>query len=170
MRDAGLRVRLLDAPLAQPLGRRSACEVWNRQVRWARLRRASFLPYFLPEILSGGVLPAIAVAFVAGAHGAALLPSVLDFALFWYGGEMVLAAAAGWHLPVAYPFYGIVRDLLLPLIFFKAWSGNGFVWRDNDMQVAPIRPLAIVTSLRPRMHEMAQGGRRRLRALRARLS
>ena len=65
VRDAGLKVRLIDRPLAQPLGRRSAAEVWNRQLRWARLRRASFLLYFLPEILSGGVLPMIAVAILA---------------------------------------------------------------------------------------------------------
>jgi len=53
--------------MAQPLGRRSAAEVWNRQVRWARLRRASFMLYFLPEALAGGVLPMIAVAIVANA-------------------------------------------------------------------------------------------------------
>src|SRR5262249_59960885 len=57
VRDAGLKVRLIDRPLAQPLGHRGAREVWNRQLRWARLRRASFLLYFLPEILSGGLLP-----------------------------------------------------------------------------------------------------------------
>src|SRR5271154_4877272 len=55
VRNAGLKGRLVDRPLAQPLGRRSAREVWSRQVRWARLRRASFLLPFLPEILSGGV-------------------------------------------------------------------------------------------------------------------
>src|SRR6516225_266380 len=35
VRDAGLKVRLVDRPLAQPLGRRKAIEVWNRQLRWA---------------------------------------------------------------------------------------------------------------------------------------
>ena len=39
VRDAGLNVRLVDRPLAQPLGRHSAREVWNRQLRWARLRK-----------------------------------------------------------------------------------------------------------------------------------
>src|SRR6516165_4840586 len=62
VRGAGLNVRLVDRPLAQPLGRRSAREVWNRQLRWARLRRASFFMYFLPEILSGGVLPILCAA------------------------------------------------------------------------------------------------------------
>ena len=49
VRGAGLKVRLVDRPFAQPLGRRTAAEVWNRQLRWARLRRASFLLYFLPR-------------------------------------------------------------------------------------------------------------------------
>ena len=98
VRGAGLKVRLVDRPFAQPLGRRIADEVWNRQLRWARLRRASFLAYFLPEILSGGVLPMIAVAIIAA--DALGLPPLLSAATlcgaFWYGGEMLLAAAAGW--------------------------------------------------------------------------
>ena len=68
VRGAGLKVRLVDDPFAQPLGHRTAAEVWNRQLRWARLRRASFLPFFLPEALSGAVLPMLALAIVA--HGA----------------------------------------------------------------------------------------------------
>ena len=53
VRGAGLRVRLVDAPFEQPLGFRSARDVWRRQVRWARLRRDSFKLCFLPEILAG---------------------------------------------------------------------------------------------------------------------
>src|SRR6202021_4253176 len=106
VRDAGLKVRLVDRPMAQPLGRRSAAEVWNRQVRWARLRRASFLPYFLPEALAGGILPMIAAAIVANAMD---LPATLYVGLLgvvWYGGEKVLAAAAEGHLPAVYPLHG----------------------------------------------------------------
>ncbi len=55
VRGAGLKVRLVDQPFAQPLGHRNAADVWNRQLRWARLRRASFLSYFLAEIFSGGI-------------------------------------------------------------------------------------------------------------------
>src|SRR5271170_1810131 len=79
VRGAGLKVRLVDRPLAQPLGHRSAAEVWNRQLRWARLRRASFFIYFLPEIFSGGVLPVIAVAILAHALG---LPLALCLGIF----------------------------------------------------------------------------------------
>ena len=74
VRGAGLKVQLVDRPFPQPLGYRTAAEVWHRQVRWARLRRASFFAYFLPEAVSGGVLPMIALAVVAPAFGLPVAP------------------------------------------------------------------------------------------------
>ncbi len=167
VRGAGLKVRLVDRPFAQPLGRRSAAEVWNRQLRWARLRRASFLLYFLPEIFSGGVLPMIAVAVVAHGLGAPAIPSAALFGALWYGGEMLLAAAAGWPVSALSPLCGLTRDLLLPVLFVSALHGNDFTWRGNEMQVERMRPRQAIAVMRPRVHEFAQGGRRRLRALRA---
>ena len=169
VRGAGLKVRLIDRPLAQPLGYRSAIEVWNRQVRWARLRRASFFAYFLPEALSGGVLPLIALAFICAATGLPLAASVGALAALWYGGEMLLAAAAGWHLPKTYPLYGLARDLLLPVLFVSALRGDDFVWRGNEMQVEHMRPRRMMALVRPRFAEVAPIARR-LRSLRARMS
>jgi ceramide glucosyltransferase len=170
VRGAGLKVRLVDRPFPQPLGYRSAADVWSRQLRWARLRRASFFAYFLPEALSGGVLPMIALACIAPAIGLPPLPSVAALAVAWYGGEMLLAAAAGWHLPALYPLYGLVRDLLLPFLFVGALHGDDFVWRGNEMQVERMRPRGMMALVRPRLNEIAPVARRRLRALRARMS
>jgi ceramide glucosyltransferase len=170
VRGAGLKVRLLNRPLAQPLGKRSAAEVWNRQVRWARLRRASFLFYFLPEILSGGVLPMTAAAIVADAIGLPPVASATMLGALWYGGEMVLAAAAEWNLPVLYPLYGLARDCLLPVLFVDALRSSDFVWRGNEMQVEHMQPARMMARVRPRLHEVAAGSRRRLRALRASVS
>ena len=167
VRGAGLKVRLVDRPFAQPLGRRRAAEVWNRQLRWARLRRASFLLYFLPEIFSGGVLPMIAVAIVAHGLGAPVLLSAVLFGALWYGGEMLLAAAAGWPVSALSPLCGLTRDVLLPALFISALHGNDFTWRGNEMQVERMRPRRAIAVMRPRIHEFAQGGRRRLRTLRA---
>jgi ceramide glucosyltransferase len=47
VRSSGRRVRLVDRAFGQPLGRRSASQVWSRQVRWAKLRRATFPVFFL---------------------------------------------------------------------------------------------------------------------------
>jgi ceramide glucosyltransferase len=170
VRGAGLNVRLVDRPLAQPLGRRCASEVWNRQLRWARLRRASFLMYFLPEILSGGVLPMLCAAILADAWGLPGLPLVAAFALFWYGSEMVLAAACRWHVSLFHPLYGLIRDLMLPVLFVAALRGNDFVWRGNAMQVERMRPMQVRAPLRPRLQELAALSRKRLRALRPRAS
>jgi ceramide glucosyltransferase len=170
VRGAGLNVRLVDRPLAQPLGRRSAGEIWNRQLRWARLRRASFFIYFLPEILSGGVLPMLCAAIMAYALGWPVLLSISAFAVFWYGSEMALAAVSGWHVSPLYPLFGLIRDLMLPALFVAALRGNDFIWRGNAMQVERMRPIRMAVPLRPRMQELAAIGRKRLRALRARAS
>ncbi|HEV2624862.1 MAG TPA: ceramide glucosyltransferase [Xanthobacteraceae bacterium] len=167
VRGAGLKVRLVDRPLAQPLGRRSASEVWHRQLRWARLRRASFFIYFLPEIVSGGVLPITCAAILASTFGWPALLCAAGFGAIWYGGEMALAAAAGWHVSPLHPLYGLLRDLMLPALFVGALRGNDFVWRGNAMQVEQMRLVRIAVRLRPRMHELAVPTRKRLRALRA---
>jgi ceramide glucosyltransferase len=135
VRTAGLDVRLVDSPFEQPLGHRSAVDVWNRQIRWARLRRASFVLYFLPELVSGAALPLIAAAYLAFALGWSIAAALLCFAAIWYGAEMLLASVAGWHLTLLYPLHGLVRDALLPIIWINAWLGSDFVWRGNAMSV-----------------------------------
>jgi ceramide glucosyltransferase len=172
VRGLGLKVRLIDRPLAQPLGQRTASEVWNRQLRWARLRRASFFIYFVPEIFSGGVLPMIAVAILTYEFGWPVALCTIAFGAVWYGAEMLLSAAADWHTPLLYPLYGLSRDLLLPVLFVAALKGNEFVWRGNEMQVERVQAQRrrVLARVRPRMEKVAAGGRRRLRSLRERLS
>jgi ceramide glucosyltransferase len=172
VRGAGRKVRLVDRPVAQPLGRRRTGEVWNRQLRWARLRRASFFLYFALEIFSGGVLPTIAVAFLADQFEWPAALSAVAYAAFWYGGEMLLAAAADWDVPLLYPLYGVTRDLMLPVLFVAALEGNDFVWRGNEMQVERMQAQRrrVLARVRPRVQKVADGSRRRLRSLRERLS
>jgi ceramide glucosyltransferase len=179
VRGAGLKVRLVDRPFAQPLGHRTAAEVWHRQVRWARLRRASFLAYFLPEAVSGGVLPMAALAIVAPALGLPAAASVVSFGLLWYGGETLLAAIVGWHVSARYPLICLVRDALLPVLFVSALQGDEFVWRGNEMQVerlrprgmmARVRPRNVMARMRPRLAAVAPRARRHLRSLRERMS
>jgi ceramide glucosyltransferase len=135
VRAAGLHVRLVDPPFEQPLGERSVRDVWNRQIRWARLRRASFMLYFAPEILSGAALPLMAVAFLAAGLGLSVPAALLLFGVIWYGAEVLLAHVAGWPVTLLYPVHGLTRDLLLPLLWVDAWRNSGFVWRGNQMSV-----------------------------------
>jgi ceramide glucosyltransferase len=145
VRAAGRHVHLVDAPFGQPLGRRGLKEVWHRQLRWARLRRASFPLYFLPEILSGALPPAFAVAIVASELDQPIAAAILGFAILWYGAEAVLARRAGWHVSWRSPVCAITRDLLMPVLFVMGWTGTAFVWRGNAMQVAAAFPGEVET-------------------------
>jgi len=142
VRAAGLRVRLVDAPFQQPLGPRNWKEMWSRQIRWARLRRDSFPAFYGLEIGAGAVMPLVAAVTIADALGYSVAVTAGGFLAVWYGAEALLAAAAGWHLPVLYPLHAVVRDVLLPVLWLNGWRGRGFIWRGNVMSVDDPRPAA----------------------------
>ncbi|MFA5901958.1 MAG: ceramide glucosyltransferase [Hyphomicrobium sp.] len=140
VRGAGKRVRLVDRAFGQPLGSRSAAQVWSRQVRWAKLRRATFPLFFLPELLSGAAAPVVAAVLAAEAFDVPSPGIVAALALVWYGCEAALARAAGWHLSALSPLAWIARDVMLPILWVQAWLGNSFSWRGNDMHLADAVP------------------------------
>jgi ceramide glucosyltransferase len=134
VRARGLRVRLIDAPFEQPLGRRAAAEVWKRQLRWARLRRVSFPQFYALEAGAGALLPLAALAFVVVALD--LPPATLAaFAALWFGAEAWLSRAAGWPLSIASPLAFMLRDLMLPLLWACGLVGRGFEWRGRQLQM-----------------------------------
>ncbi len=136
VRSRGLRVRLVDRPFEQPLGTRTRQQILDRQVRWARLRRATFPLCYTPELLTGSLVPIGAAVFAApiadidGVSAGALV------AALWFGTEAVLARASSWHVSWVSPAAWFVRDVMLPVIWLKGWIGDGFNWRGNDMTVA----------------------------------
>jgi len=136
VRGAGRRVRLVDRAFAQPLGRRSVAQVWSRQARWAKLRRATFPAFFLPEILSGSLAPLLAAGYAAYAADLPVVATVAALAAYWYACEAFLARTAGWHVGTWSPLAWLVRDLMLPVLWAQAWLGNTFSWRGNDMSLA----------------------------------
>ena len=140
VRQQGLNVRLVRHGFGQPLGRRTARQVWDRQLRWARLRRATFPGHFVLELFAGSWLPLLAGAFAADRLG--LPPAMFAFAFcaVWFGAEGVLTRAAGWYLSMASPFAWALRDLMLPVLWVSAWLGGGFSWRGNEMHLNPESP------------------------------
>lgn len=139
VRSRGLHVRLVDRPFEQPLGYRTAGQVWNRQVRWARLRRATFIPYFIPELLTGSLPPLLAAVPAASAIGMEPAPLMLSVFAAWYMLEATLARSARWHLTKWSPLAWLLRDLSLPVLWIAAWAGNDFHWRGNAMSVGSAR-------------------------------
>jgi ceramide glucosyltransferase len=133
---AGLSAHLVDAPFEQPLGPRRWRDVWARQVRWARLRRATFPWQFGLELLTTGLFTLMAAFFGAGEFGLDPLAAVSIAALAWYGSEAALASAAGWRLGKPSLPAWIARDLALPWLWAQAWMSDDFVWRGKEMTVA----------------------------------
>jgi ceramide glucosyltransferase len=134
MRGLGLRVRLMRPPVRQPLGHRRALDVWKRQSRWARLRRASFPGFFALEILSGGLPPLAAMLALAWLVEAPLAVSAAIFLAVWYGAEWLMTVKVQWHHSSRTLLCCMLRDLMLPLLYANAWFGRSFEWRGNDMR------------------------------------
>jgi len=97
VRAAGLQVHLVPSPFEQPLGRRTAGQVWIRQTRWARLRRVTFPLFFAPEILTGAVFPLLAGTYAAGGDPYGCFAVLIGMFTLWYGAEVILARSKGWY-------------------------------------------------------------------------
>ncbi len=150
VRQQGLRVRLVDRPFEQPLGRRSLRQLWDRQVRWARLRRVTFAACFAPEILTTGVLPIAAGAFAVGEASLDTSMVIVALIAIWYGSEAVLARLSGWHLTFMSPIAWASRDVLIPIFWVAGWTGNTFSWRGNEMRATRAIAIDIDISAAPR--------------------
>ncbi|MGE4325551.1 MAG: ceramide glucosyltransferase [Pseudodonghicola sp.] len=132
VRAAGLRVRVTARPFGQPLGRRAAAPVWQRQARWAHLRRDGFPALYLLEPLTGPLLPALALLWAAPAW----LPA---FLVIWYGAEWLLARRAGWPAGGGDLAAWGLRDLMLLPLWLAGWRKRAPVWRGNAVtSSAPI--------------------------------
>jgi ceramide glucosyltransferase len=136
VRGLGLRVRLSDGAFPQPLGARTVHQVWRRQVRWARLRRATFPGFFALEILSGLGAPLLCFLYAGWAlemESSDVLGVAAAYAAVWFAAEAWLAASLGWHLSWRSPLLWLLRELLLPALLLQAWLGKSQSWRGTDM-------------------------------------
>jgi ceramide glucosyltransferase len=135
VRGLGLTVRLVDGAFPQPLGARTAAQVWSRQLRWARLRRSTFPGFFALEITSGLAAP-LASLFLAGqVLDFEAMPLAAAYVAAWFSAEAWLAASLDWPLTWRSPLTWVLREVLLPLLWLRAWSGNTLSWRGNDITV-----------------------------------
>lgn len=134
IRAQGHVAQLVDAPFRQPLGARTARQVWDRQARWARLRRMTFPQLFLPELLTTGLIPIAASTLLADDLGLPVWLMAGLVATLWYGAEAALAWSAGWQYSWRSPFAAIVRDVLIPCLWVQAWLSNSFSWRGSEIR------------------------------------
>lgn len=145
LRGVGLRIKLARPPFFQPLGQRNFADVWSRQIRWARLRRATFPLLFLPEVATGLVLPLLVTLLaLSNSPWPAATAGLLAYVVVWYLAELALCWACGWPLsPRSVPAL-VLRDLLIPALWAQALAGRGYVWKGQAMQVSakPAGPAA----------------------------
>ena len=132
VRAQGLRVSLTPLPFAQPIGRRSFATVWNRQLRWSRVRRDGFPMVFATEIANGAALPflTLVAAMLVLSWSPAL---IFAYAAIWYAAEIYLIRRAGWPSGwrdlLALP----ARDALLPVLWAGTFLQRGIEWRGTVM-------------------------------------
>lgn len=138
VRKAGYRIRLIDTPLRQPLGRRALREVWSRQMRWAQIRRRSF-PWIYPlEIASTSLLPMGAAVVLAAALDAPVVPAAAASLAAWLAVEAALAWRAGWPCGVSYAAACVARDVMIGAIWPAAWVRTRYVWRGNPVDLKEV--------------------------------
>lgn len=135
VRGAGKHVHLVGQPFEQPLGARRLRDVLQRQFRWARLRRVTFLPFYLPEILSGPLVAAVLAAFGAPAFGLPAWLGPLGVLAVWYAGEIALSLGVGWFVNWRTPLALLVRDLTFPLVWAYSFLAGDVSWRGNAMKI-----------------------------------
>ena len=127
VRGLARRVALTPLPFPQPIGRRSMRAVWDRQLRWSRVRRDGFPRLFLAEVLNTPVLPALAIGLGLGPMAAVALLCLL------YAAEAVLLWRCkwphGWRDLLAMP----IRDALILPLWLATFAARGFQWRGTEM-------------------------------------
>lgn len=132
VRKAGLKVRLVRRPFAQPVGRRHWQAVWQRQLRWAIIRRMGFPTIFLAEPLTGAALPL--VAFSAATLGLGWPAGLIAiYAALWYGAEWALMRVAGWPAGAQNMAATVLRDAMIPALWLAAWRKSSFEWQGNQL-------------------------------------
>lgn len=132
IRAMGREVTLTHLPFAQPIGKRSLAQVWDRQLRWSRVRRDGFAGLFAAEILNGSVVPTLMVTAGLALTGGDLA-LIAGFLGLWYLAEVLVAKAAGWPIgPRDVPAL-LLRDLLIPAIWGATFLRRGFEWRGTPM-------------------------------------
>lgn len=127
VRNAGRHVRLTQLPFAQPIGHRDLRAVWERQLRWSKVRRDGFAGLFMAEPLNGALLPVIAATLSVGPWGGAALAAV------FYGSEVIFCRVMGWPVRPLTLLAMMLRDVMIPVLWLATFRGRGIVWRGTAM-------------------------------------
>jgi ceramide glucosyltransferase len=131
----GLKTRFAHRTAAQEIGRRNLQEIYQRQARWAVIRRAMEPWTFPVEPLYNSVVTALAAALAAPLIG---LPPALAAAgslAFWFVAEIGVAALKGWEVSFWSPLAFLGREIVSLMAWLHAWTTRDVVWANKCLHV-----------------------------------
>ncbi len=124
----GLKTVITASIVRQVIGRRSFSDIWARQLRWLVCRRIEEPMVYYAEPFIGGLFTAGAGVIGASFFGFnAWLPAI-GTVLVWMTAELFLSAIKGWGLSWKSPLAIICSELMLPIIWFKAFTVRKLFW------------------------------------------
>jgi ceramide glucosyltransferase len=133
----GLRTVFSHRVVRQELGSRSLTDVYNRQMRWAVIRRDEERTAFILEPLSFVFPATIAASLAAPLIGLAACTAAVATIIGWFAAETLLAVAKGWGLSLTAPIAFLCREIMLPCIWLNAWLTNRVVWAQGTYVAKP---------------------------------
>jgi ceramide glucosyltransferase len=154
MDSLGLRTVLASRVSHQPLGVRRFSEFWQRQLRWMLIWRVQLPAAFAGSILGSAIPTAAAGAFAARLFGFDMISVAVGTLVFWLALEAVLCAAKGWPLSLWSPPAFLAREILTPILWFRACTTRDVFWagsmcraghRPPDAGPAPMEIRAVAT-------------------------
>lgn len=131
----GLKTRYADLVVRQPLGLRSLRQVWDRQLRWAMLRKAQVGPIFALEPLGTFVLPGVAALLSAPLLGLGPLAGCLLSCALWLLVDTVLSGTCRWPVSPLTPLASLAREMLGLPLWVTAWMRRSYVWRGHSIAI-----------------------------------
>lgn len=131
----GLKTRYADLVVRQPLGIRSLRQVWDRQLRWAILRKAQVGPIFALEPLGTFLLPGIAALLSASVLGFGPLAACLLSCALWLLVDTALSGICRWPVSPLTPLASLVREMLGLALWATAWMRRSYVWRGHSIAI-----------------------------------
>ena len=135
IRSQGMDIHLVDMPFEQPLGYRKAKEVYDRHARWARLRKATFPLFFIPEVMNGSFVAAATGAYSSMYYGYDPILAIIMIVFLLHASELILAKICGFFIDFRMPLALLVRDLMLPVMFVDALLVDEYTWHGEKIKI-----------------------------------
>jgi len=131
----GLKTVFAHKTVSQEIGRRNLREIYDRQSRWAVIRRAMEPVTFPLEPLFSPLWASAAGAAAAPLFEVSSLELAAGTCGLWFLGEITVAAVKGWDVSLWAPASFIGREILSVLAWLRAWTTRDVIWANQSLHV-----------------------------------